>query len=216
VRAIFKNNFPFLFPYLIFVSLGGVLLLSKTKIEIQLGFNSFHTSFFDTFFSYVTYLGDGVMAVLTVVILLVVKYRYVLIAGVSNIIASLITQTLKQTLFSEVVRPKKFFEGVHDLYFVPGVENYLYNSFPSGHTTCAFSLYFSLALIVKNKTLKFVFFIVALLAGYSRIYLSQHFFEDVFVGSLIGVYTTLIVFYLIQKNNNNWMEQSLLTSFKNQ
>lgn len=154
------------------------------------------------------------MVLLTVIILMAVKYRYALIVGLSNIIASIITQALKQTVFNDVVRPKKFFEGIQDLYFVPGVENHLYYSFPSGHATCAFSLYFALALLLKNKALELSLFFVALFVGYSRIYLSQHFFEDVYAGSLIGICTTLIVYYLIQKSNRNWMERSLITSFK--
>lgn len=156
------------------------------------------------------------MVLLTVIILSAVKYRYAVIVGLSNIIASIITQALKQTVFNEVVRPKKFFEGIQDLYFVPGVENHLYFSFPSGHATCAFSLYFALALLVKNKALELSLFFVALLVGYSRIYLSQHFFEDVYAGSLIGICITFIVYYLIQKSNRNWMNGSLITSFKKQ
>lgn len=156
------------------------------------------------------------MVLLTVIILMAVKYRYAVIVGLSNIIASIITQALKQTVFNDVVRPKKFFEGIQELYFVPGVENHLYFSFPSGHATCAFSLYFALALLVKNKALELSLFFVALLVGYSRIYLSQHFFEDVYAGSLIGICTTFIVYYLIQKSNRNWMNGSLITSFKKQ
>ena len=213
MKAILKTNASFFFPYLIFIVLGALLLIINTKVEIQLSFNSFHNSFFDSFFYYATYFGDGLMALLVVIILMAVKYKYAFIVGVSNIISALITQTLKQTVFANAVRPKKFFEGIHDLYFVPGVQNYLYNSFPSGHSTCAFSLYLALALLVKNKTLKLLFFIVALLIGYSRIYLSQHFFEDVYAGSLIGVSITIMVYYFIQKRNKNWMEQSLLTSF---
>lgn len=156
------------------------------------------------------------MVLLTVILLSAVKYSYAVIVGLSNMIASIITQTLKQTVFNGVVRPKKFFEGIQDLYFVPGVENHLYFSFPSGHATCAFSLYFALALLVKNNTLKLILFFVALLVGYSRIYLSQHFFEDVYAGSLVGISTTFIVYYFIQKNNKNWMEGTLITSFKRQ
>lgn len=216
VKTIFKNNLSFIFPFLIFIAIGGMLLAISTKANIHIGFNSFHSSFFDKFFFYFTYLGDGVIAVLAVIILLLVKYRYALVVGLSNILASIITQTLKQTVFVDAVRPKKFFEGIHDMYFVPGVENYLFNSFPSGHATCAFSLYFALALLVKNKALELTLFFIALFVGYSRIYLSQHFFEDVYAGSLIGIGTTAIVYYFIQKRNGNWLEQSLITSFKKQ
>jgi membrane-associated phospholipid phosphatase len=214
VKALFKDNISFLLPYFIYIVLGSFLLALNTKIDLHLTFNSFHAPFWDSFFAYFTYLGDGVMALLTVIILLTIKYRYALIAGVANLVSAAITQALKLFIYSDSLRPKKFFEGVHDIYLVPGVENHLYNSFPSGHTTCAFALYFSLSLFVKKPVLKSLFFIVALLAGYSRIYLSQHFFEDVYAGSLIGLSTTIVVYYFVRKNEQKWMEGSLVSSFK--
>ena len=213
MKAILKSNLSFLFPYLIFLLIGAILIVINSKADTHLEFNSYHSSFFDIFFRYVTNLGDGVTAVLIVIILLVVKFRYAVIVGLANIISTGITQTLKHTLFSDVVRPKKFFEGIHDLYFVPGVDNYLYNSFPSGHSTCAFSLYFSLALIIENKRYKLLLFVLAFLVGYSRIYLSQHFLEDVYAGSIIGVVTSFIVFYFIQKSKRGWLEKSLISVF---
>ena len=213
MKAILKDNVSFLVPYLIYIVLGAFLLVVSTKVDLHLTFNEFHTPFFDTFFYYVTYLGDGMMALLAVIILFTIKYRYALIAGLANLIASTITQALKLTIYSDVVRPKKFFENVHDIYLVSGVDNHLYNSFPSGHSTCAFALYFSLALFAKNKSLKAFLFIVALLTGYSRIYLSQHFFEDVYAGSLIGLSITLIVYYFIEQKQNSWLDRSILSSF---
>lgn len=215
LKAIFKANRTFLFPYILFIVLGGLLIAVNSKADTHLGFNAFHNSFCDSLFYYVTFLGDGIIALLVVIMLLAIRFRFALIVGLSNIISALMTQLLKHTVFSDAVRPKKFFEGIQDLYLVPGVENHMYNSFPSGHATCAFSLYFALALIVKNKTYKVVFFILALLAGYSRIYLSQHFFEDVYIGSLIGVSITLSVFYFIQNREKNWIDKSLITLLKN-
>jgi membrane-associated phospholipid phosphatase len=214
VKTIVRNNYAFLIPYLLFIVAGAVLILTNTRMETHLEFNRFHTPFFDTFFHYVTHLGDGYNATIIFIICLVIRYRYALLVAVSNIIASTITQVLKHTLFSDVVRPKKFFEGLHDIYLVPDVENHLYNSFPSGHSTCAFALYFSLALIVKDKRWKFAFFILAITVGYSRIYLSQHFFEDVYAGSVIGVITALITFLFLQDKNTPWMNRSLLSMKK--
>lgn len=190
---------------------GAVLLIANSKTDTHLEFNTFHSTFFDAFFYYTTFLGDGFIALIIVIMLLAVKFRYAFIVGVSNIFASLLTQVLKHTLFADRIRPKKFFEGVHDLYLVPGVENYLYNSFPSGHSTCAFSLYFSLSIIVENKVLKFLFFIIALLVGVSRVYLSQHFFEDIYAGSIIGVILTLVVYFFSLKIKNNWMERAIFS-----
>lgn len=156
------------------------------------------------------------MSLMSVIILLTIKYRYAIITALSSIISAAITQTLKHTIYDDVVRPKKFFEGVQELYLVPGVDNHLYNSFPSGHATSAFALFFSLALITKSHSLKIMLFVLALFTAYSRIYLSQHFFEDVYAGSLIGIVTTITVFYIIQKNHKPWMENSILKLFKNE
>jgi len=212
VKSVLKSNSSFLVPFSIFLLIGAFLLLVNSKTDLHLFINSFHNRYLDIFFYYTTYLGDGLTAVLTVIILLTVKYRYALIVGLSYAVSSVFTQLLKQTLFEDVVRPKKFFEGIHDLYFVPGTENHLYNSFPSGHATTAFALYFSLALIVKNNTLKFLLFVVALLVGFSRIYLSQHFLSDVYAGSLIGVFVTFISYWIIQKSKAQWLERSLVKS----
>ena len=216
MKDIFKSNRSFLLPYICFLCGGLMLIIANTKASTHLEFNSFHSTFFYTFFRYATNLGNGYMLVLIAIILLTVSFRATLIVVVSNLVSGGITQLLKHTLFSDVVRPKKFFEGVHDLYLVPGVDNHLYHSFPSGHTTCAFSLYFALALLVKDKFLKFVFFLVALLAGYSRIYLSQHFFEDVYVGSMIGVTVSAILFYYLSNIKKPELDNSLITVFKKQ
>ena len=216
MKELFKNNRPFLIPYAFFVICGAILIAVNTKAATHLEFNSFHSHFFDYFFSYFTRLGDGYTLVIVVIILLTVKFRYALIVGLANIIAAIITQALKHTLFSNVVRPKKFFEGLHDIYLVPGIDNHLFYSFPSGHSSCAFSLYFALALLVENKLLKFALFIIALLAGYSRIYLSQHFFEDVYAGSLIGVTVSGIIYYFIDKIKKDALENSIVTVFKRQ
>jgi membrane-associated phospholipid phosphatase len=212
VKSILKSNISFLLPFSFFLLIGAIALLVNSKTDLHLTINSFHDHYLDIFFYSITYLGDGLAAILTVAILLTVRYRYAMIVGISYIISSVFTQVLKRTLFEDVVRPKKFFEGIHNLYFVPGTENHLYNSFPSGHATTAFALYFSLALIVKNNTLKFFLFVVALLVGFSRIYLSQHFLSDVYAGASIGVVVTFISYWIIQKNKAKWLDRSLVKS----
>lgn len=209
MKAILKTNFAFLLPYVLFLILGAGLILVNTKGETHLEFNRFHTGFFDHFFYYATYFGEGYIVTIIFILLLGLRYRYAILVGVANLFSAGVTQTLKHTLFSEVVRPKKFFEGLHDIYLVPGVDNHLYNSFPSGHTTCAFALYFSIGLIIDNKLAKFFMFIMALLVGYSRIYMSQHFFEDVYAGSVIGVLSTLLVFILLGRSKAAWLDRSL-------
>jgi membrane-associated phospholipid phosphatase len=137
-----------------------------------------------------------------------------LIVGLSSTIASLSAQLLKRTIFHDSPRPKRFFEGIHDLYFVPGIDNHMNFSFPSGHATSAFALYFSMALIITNKRLKLFLFIIALLAAYSRVYLSQHFFEDIYAGSIIGVITAFFIYITIQNIQSPKLDKSVISLFR--
>jgi membrane-associated phospholipid phosphatase len=92
-------------------------------------------------------------------------------------------------------------DGFHQ---VPGVELHLLHSFPSGHATTAFALFFLLALINQNKGLQIFFLIAALIAAFSRVYLSQHFLSDVLAGSAIGMFSASIIFLLMNKLSGKW------------
>lgn len=192
------------------------MLGKYSKSDIHLTINKWNVEFLDWFFYYFTHLGDGIFAACIVLALCFVKYRYAIFLASSAIIAGLTTQLLKHTIFSDAVRPKKFFEGAAEvLQFIPGVDNHLHNSFPSGHATTAFATFFCLSLIVKNDGLKFSFFTLALVIAFSRVYLSQHFLTDIYAGSLIGVTISLLIYQYVFLSKRvkglTWMEGSILT-----
>ncbi|HEY4799394.1 MAG TPA: phosphatase PAP2 family protein, partial [Bacteroidia bacterium] len=176
--------------------------------------NQYRANFLDYFFYYMTFLGDFTTVLVLTIILCFIRFRYALLMMTSNILSALITQLLKHTLFSDYVRPVKFFEGIHQLNLVPWYDNYYYNSFPSGHSTSAFTTFFCIALITKNRMIKLLMFFIALTVGLSRVYLSQHFLNDVFAGSLIGVVCSFAVYKLFflssNTESNGWMDRSLL------
>ncbi len=214
MKKIVQQNIAFLLPYLLFLIVAGAFLYIFPKGEAHLMINQCRYELCDHFFYLATYLGDGIAAAILTASLLFVRYRYAFFVGISNIIASAITQTLKHTIFADQVRPAKYFEGVAELKLIPWVENYFYNSFPSGHTTTAFTTLFCLSLLTENKLLKFLFFVTALLIGFSRVYLSQHFLSDVYAGSLIGVFVAMFIYlFIIQSERvrkNSWLDGSLL------
>jgi membrane-associated phospholipid phosphatase len=67
-----------------------------------------------------------------------------------------------------------------------GRDNYS-NSFPSGHTSTAYTLALLLAFLVRRRFAIFLFPLLAFLVGYSRVYLAQHFVTDVLAGTVIGI-----------------------------
>ena len=120
------------------------------------------------------------------------KFRWSLYFLAAALFTLLATYLTKQILFHGIPRPIAFFEDSYNLYLVEGVKIHRSNSFPSGHTTTAFAVFSLLILIVKNNYLKFSFALLAIFAGFSRIYLSQHFLIDVLAGAILGIMIALI------------------------
>jgi len=188
----------FFLPYITFVFLSLTALLLLEKDALQIAINKENNAVADVFFKYITFLGDGRMIALYAFILLFIKYRYVLVLLVSNLFAGVVTFILKVHVFNEALRPRKYFENIYELRLVPGVEVYLHNSMPSGHTVTVFCVFTFFALISERKLNGFLFFMIAVITGFSRIYLSQHFLSDVLTGSLIGVSFALIFYYIFE------------------
>ena len=214
MKEILRNNKFFLFPFTGFLVLGACLFIVFRKDELHLILNLYHNSTFDLLFYYFTWLGEFITPIVLTFILLFVRYRYTIYMFLSNLLASAITQTLKHTFFSEIDRPKKIFLGSDRLQFVEGVQNWMYHSFPSGHTTAAFATFFTLALIVKEPISKLIFFLVALAVGYSRVYLSQHFFTDIYAGSIIGSGSALLIYYYVSRSKRPWLENAVFRNRK--
>ena len=66
-------------------------------------------------------------------------------------------------------------------------------SFPSGHSTSAFSVFLLLTILSSKKSWGYFLLLLAVATAYSRVYLAQHFVEDVYAGSLLGTILTLVV-----------------------
>lgn len=198
-----KNIRYFLLISGIFILVGLFAILTSTKSDIHLWINARHNDFFDLFFKYFTYLGDGgvtAIAILPLGLMIFKKYRSTpfIIGWGTMILCGVFAQVLKRLVFPGADRPLKFF-GDHVLYLVPDLDIHMSNSFPSGHTTTAFGFYAFIAVFFASKKpwLQFVLAMTAVLVGYSRMYLSQHFLEDVVTGALLGI-TALMMMLLVK------------------
>lgn len=210
-----KANFPFFLPYLLFFIIGGLLQVFYTKTELFYFINGNYHSIADYFFQYLTHVGDGLFYLFIVILLALVSYRKAAIALSCYLASSLLAQLLKKLAFPNALRPKAFFENSdYAIHMVEGVTLHSYNSFPSGHATSAFSLFCLLSIITKNKQAGYLWFCLALLASYSRVYLSQHFFGDVYAGSVIGVVVTTGVFYwmddFFKRKSKKWHSRGFM------
>jgi membrane-associated phospholipid phosphatase len=160
--------------------------------------NSFHAKFLDWIFIPFTYFGDGIFVIALSVTLFFLKKKYLslMILG-SYALSGIIVQGLKY--FIEEARPAYYLAKTNYPYFIDGVTLHNYHSFPSGHTASAFALAAVLSFSVKNKNYSIFFLIMAALVGYSRMYLGQHFMDDVLAGSVIGILSSVICWVYFEK-----------------
>jgi membrane-associated phospholipid phosphatase len=215
---VLRQNRHFLVPYFIFLITAGIVFLFADKASIHLFLNKYHTDLTDKFFKYITYVGDGVVVLAVAVIYMFIRLRHAFLIGISYLLSSLVTQLLKNLVFKHNPRPVAFFENTKfPLRLVPDVEMNHWNSFPSGHSSAAFTLFFCLALITENTKLKLIYFILSLLVAFSRVYLSQHFLVDIYAGSIIGVVTAILIFKWMETashfRDKQWLDKPIY-SFK--
>lgn len=197
-RVLYTNRWFYL-PYLLLLVPALVLQFTVHQFNISLWVNRLHNPTLDFAFNYLTDLGDGLFAAAIAVMLLLYCRKFFWPAVLSFYVPAIITQVLKRLVFADHLRPGLRMKHLPDLHFVPGVTIHEYNSFPSGHSTSAFAVFLFLALISSRKPFGLLFLVVAILVGLSRIYLLQHFFEDVLTGSLIGVTCTTLIYTLFEQ-----------------
>lgn len=106
-------------------------------------------------------------------------------------IATATTQILKRI----VNRPRPY-ESYSDIY--PDIYE-SGKSFPSGHTTTAFSTAASLTLITKKWWVALPAFAWATSVGYSRMYLGQHYPSDVIMGAAVGTASAFASQWIMKK-----------------
>jgi membrane-associated phospholipid phosphatase len=79
------------------------------------------------------------------------------------------------------------FQHVKGFHQIKDFQYHLFQSFPSGHSTSSFVLFTFIAMnFAKTWPTQILCFIGALFFAFTRVYLSQHYFEDLFAGAMIG------------------------------
>ena len=204
---------PFLVPTLVLALVLGTLLLFFPKGELHLLLCQPHMPFLDTIVPIFSDLVDW-LPYLVVILLLFYRAGWATFLASNLLLSTLIVQPIKHLV--NAPRPLTWFaENMPDvaLPVVDGVKMNLWLSFPSGHTTTFFVLFFSISIIlcaenIRGKNiLSLLCFLLATFGAYTRIYLSQHFALDVLAGILIASFTTILLYYFLvlkTKNTRFW------------
>lgn len=191
--SFFKKISPFLYPYFVLLAICVLLMLVFDKEDLYFSINQRHTVFTDVFFTYLTQFGSGAGCIVIVIVVVSINYRKGFLLAGSYLIAFVVSQTIKHLV--KAPRPHLFFsKKLHDIYLIKGVVMLDTNSFPSGHSVSAFTAAVVFTYVAGNKFSAYLWLLLAVLVAYSRLYLSEHFLQDVTAGSALGVLLT--VFWL--------------------
>ncbi len=183
---------------------GCYFLMVSEKVEGHLFVNARHAPFFDFFFTYFTHVGGGTFVIVGSILLSILfwkKYRFgiVVLSSINLLLVAGVTQFLKHFIYADATRPIEFIVSKL-LHTAPGVEMHTSNSFPSGHTAAGFAFFALVSFLYgKNKWIQLICAGAAILVGFSRIYLSQHFLEDTVLGGSIGLLCFLVSYWLVKK-----------------
>ena len=208
--GLLKKNIISIIVYACIITTGVLMVSSIPKFELHTWINSHHSSFLDTIFKNLTFLGDGWFAAIISVTFLFINFRYAIMFGSATLGSGFLVQFLKRIVFSGMERPASFLEFMPDLPLVSGVDLHHHLSFPSGHTTTAFAIFILAGLICSKRWMSVAFLIMAFFIGLSRVYISQHFLEDIIAGSFIGLLSALFFYWYFQRMNYEWLNKSIL------
>lgn len=178
--------------------IGAALVLLQDKLVLHLKINAQGHPFIDAMASWLTHIGDGLFLLFMAVIFLFIRLKTALILFLSFIVSAGIVQLLKHTLFADMKRPYFYFENDSSFRVMEDFTYFTENSFPSGHATSCFVLFTIMAFhFQRNYLLQLVFVSAAVLIAFTRVYLSQHFMQDIIAGSIIGVIISQILWTYI-------------------
>lgn len=195
INELDSRSHPFLGLYLLLMIPTISLFFLFGKGQMHLFVNRFHSPGADQFFKQATHLGDPLFLVVVALIFLFIDWRKSLLLGLFAGICGGLVGLIKAIIIDDM-RPFKFFQYFNaPLHFVEGIRLHEYNTFPSGHTALAFGFFFLLSLFVRRRGAAVFFFFLAVLVGYSRMYLSMHFLIDVVVGSILGLATAAALYF---------------------
>ncbi|MBA3829244.1 MAG: phosphatase PAP2 family protein [Taibaiella sp.] len=219
-NKIHTNYNPFfLVPFILWVIGGAVLLKLYDARTLFFAVNGHYSDGGNILMYYTTWIGEGiVITVILISLLLLVRslrnWWFFLTALLCTVVPTLISQWIKY--YHNVSRPLGMYEKATWIHIIPAWPHLIKNSFPSGHTTGAFSMlcFLSMLLPLRYRWLGLCFFVIALSVAYSRMYLAAHFFADVYAGSILGSIAALIIFTIMNHYKPRFFRKVAVSSSK--
>ncbi|MEA4828351.1 MAG: phosphatase PAP2 family protein [Clostridium sp.] len=167
-------------------------ILDRDRTLLKLVNTSMKCRTLDFIMPPITYLGSVGFSILFCLATLLNNNKIVHALGINTSITLIVTTLISNLIKTSVNRIRPFLKLSNLNIKKIGIDDY---SFPSGHTTAAFSMAISTALLYHNIAI--ISIILACLVGISRMYLGVHYPTDVLAGSFLGSITSILVYNIV-------------------
>lgn len=173
-------------------------------------------TFLTPFLEFISVLGDGGIF-LIILSLFLMLFRPTRRYG-AGILLSIAIGALITNLWLKpwVARPRPYTNDgsiFEEIWIALGAHTESDKSFPSGHTTAAFSAMTAIFL-TGNKRISWLAFIFGILMGISRIYLGVHYASDVLGGILVGLIAGSLGVFIVSRFPAKFYEKQLFKGRK--
>lgn len=156
----------------------------------------------DMFFNLISHLAEGWIWIPYFILIFGWLKKDAIFILLNFLISTLLTQIPKNFIWNKVSRPMASSIAPEQIHTVKGVEMHFWNSFPSGHTATAFTIFLLTVYLFPKRFVLVIGILYAIACGYSRIYLGQHFPLDVAGGITVAISTLIISIFIRKKETH--------------
>lgn len=198
MKKIWVNQRGFIITFLAIWIIGFIVFFNISKGTEILWIQNHYAGLTNWLFTNLTLVVEiPVCVAIIFIILLLASYQKFVFLVLNYLLTGGILLWLKE--YFEHDRPFLFFDkqGIA-LHYLPHIDPLLLVSFPSGHSEAAIVFAFTISLILKKQIYKILIAIVGMLTCFSRVYLMQHFLQDILAGSLLGFTMSIVWLYVYQ------------------
>lgn len=146
------------------------------------------------FFGTITHLGGATFTISTILILILFTSDAIQLTAIASAIALVISH-LPVAIIKKLYPRKRPYLVLEEIHVTDKpLKDY---SFPSGHTTAIFATLVPFMILMPGSA--YVLIPIGILVGISRMYLGLHFPTDVFAGILLGSFTGILSFLIMER-----------------